>query len=49
MIKSLEATRQGIKLLNVREVENHQKATVYVPKGKENYFIKKVEDYLTNR
>lgn len=47
MIKSLEATRQGIKLLNVREVENHQKATVYVPKGKENYFIKKVEDYLT--
>lgn len=46
MTKSLEATRQGIKLLNVREDGTQQKATVYVPKGKENYFIKKVENYL---
>ena len=46
-IKSLENRRQGIRLLNVRqdEINNTIKATVYIPSGKENYFIKKIEDY----
>lgn len=49
-IKSLENRAQGIKLLNVRtrisEKKESEYATVFVPKGKENYFIKKAADYL---
>lgn len=46
-IKSLENRQQGIHLLNVRQDKetNTVKATVYIPAGKESYFIKKVEDY----
>ncbi|MHB1484953.1 MAG: S8 family peptidase [Saccharofermentanales bacterium] len=48
--KSLENISQGIRLLNVREEKTEkgivQFATVFVPSGKENYFIKKTEDYL---
>lgn len=52
--KSLESTRDGIKLLNVRkETEDGEtfvsKATVFIPKGKENHFIKKVNEYLTKQ
>lgn len=45
--KSLENRCQGIRLLNVRkDVESKTvKATVYIPAGKESYFIKKIEDY----
>lgn len=45
--KSLENRKQGIHLLNVQQDEdtNSVRATVYIPAGKESYFIQKVEDY----
>jgi hypothetical protein len=48
--KSLESTKEyGVRLLNVREFEVHgQKilvATVFVPKGLESFFLKKVSEY----
>lgn len=52
--KSLEDQRQGIRLLNVRDVVNQSEdgktqvtthATVFIPKGKEDVFIKKLHDY----
>ncbi len=49
--KSLEGRRSGIRLLNIRtEYENDlpiRKATVFIPAGKENYFLRKIEAYLT--
>lgn len=48
-IQSLENRTSGIKLLNTRteDAENHRviKATVYVPKGKELFFLKRIEEY----
>jgi len=48
-IQSLENRRSGIKLLNTRaeDFENHRviKATVYVPKGKEFFFLERIEKY----
>lgn len=46
-IKSLENRKQGIRLLNVHEDKESEtiKATVYIPAGKESYFIKKAEAY----
>lgn len=48
-IQSLENRTTGIKLLNSRieNINNRKviKATVYVPKGKETYFLKKVKEY----
>lgn len=48
-IKSLENRTQGIRLLNVKFDEEKEtiKATVYIPAGKESYFIQKVEAYST--
>ncbi|MDD4296232.1 MAG: S8 family peptidase [Ruminiclostridium sp.] len=48
IIKSLENVRNGIRLLNVRidTEDNKTKATVYVPDGKESYFINRLEMYL---
>jgi hypothetical protein len=48
--KSLEDFKQGVRLLNIREVliNDTQKqiiATVYVPKGKEGLFVKKISSY----
>lgn len=48
--KSLEDTRKGIRLLNVRTIKNANqedeiRATVYIPQGKESAFIKKIQDY----
>lgn len=53
-IKSLENLTQGIRLLNVKSDEETEtiKATVYIPAGKELYFIKKIEAYsseVTNK
>lgn len=45
LTKSLENIQQGIRLLNIREVDNEIKATVYIPAGKERYFINKINDY----
>lgn len=49
--KSLENSTQGITLLNFRnEISDNgatvQVATVFVPVGKENYFNKKIQEYL---
>lgn len=50
-VKSLENRTQGISLLNVHEDSetNTIRATVYIPAGKENYFIKKVQAYATEQ
>ncbi|MBR8665886.1 S8 family serine peptidase [Bacillus paralicheniformis] len=48
--KSLEDRQKNIRLLNIRQVQNDEKivnkATVFVPKGKENAYLKKITDYL---
>ena len=46
-VKSLENKAQGIRLLNVRQDEEMDctRATVYIPAGKENYFLEKAEAY----
>ena len=48
-IKSLENITTGIRLLNVREDEENKiiYATVYVPDGKESFFIERVDKYLS--
>jgi hypothetical protein len=55
--KSLEDSRHGIKLLNVREIVSRAddefnektttRATVYIPKGKETIFIQKISEFAT--
>jgi len=49
--ESLESRRAGIRLMNVRKIKenNHetQIATVFVPTGKESFFMNKLEDYKT--
>jgi hypothetical protein len=49
VVKSLENVLSGIRLLNVRTdaEDNKVKATVYVPEGKESYFINRFEKYLS--
>lgn len=48
-IRSLGNRTQGIHILNVQKDDTTDtiKATVYIPAGKESYFIKKVEAYAT--
>lgn len=51
--KSLENESQGIRLLNIqtvyeREDKKQIRAIVYIPKGKETTFIKKIEDYAND-
>lgn len=43
--KSLENLAKQIRLLNVRQEGEVEKATVYIPAGQEAYFIKKVQSY----
>lgn len=50
--KGLEDQRQGIRLLNIRDVVSQDgsndfitRATVFIPKGKEEVFIKKITEY----
>ena len=45
-VKSLENAGQGIELLMVHQRNNIASATVYVPSGKVDYFIRRVEQYL---
>src|SRR5690625_4145971 len=47
-LQRLENIPQGIRILNVREeLENNiTRATVYIPAGKEKYFMEKAEDYI---
>lgn len=46
-IKSLENRTHGISLLNVHKEKDTgiTKATVYVPEGKESFFLKQIEEY----
>lgn len=49
-IKSLENKRVGIRLMNVR-IDEHEgqtvrRATVYIPEGKESYYLKRIRDYI---
>ena len=50
-LKSLDARRSGIRLLNVHQDSTHEPettvATVYVPNEKRAYFLRKVEKYTT--
>jgi hypothetical protein len=46
-LKSLEAVRQGIELLNVRVEAGVSLAAVFIPNGKLVYFKNKFEKYLT--
>ncbi|TSJ47620.1 S8 family peptidase [Fluviicola chungangensis] len=48
--KSLEDFRQGVRLLNVREIQINEDtkqtiATVYVPNGKEGFFVNKINSF----
>lgn len=48
--KSLENIRNGIRLLNIKEEKisdghTQVKATIYIPKGREKYFIDKITEY----
>jgi hypothetical protein len=49
ILKSLEARRSGIRLLNVTkegtEAEERTRATVYIPRQKSSYFLRKVNAY----
>ncbi len=49
--KSLEDIGQGIRLLNIRTVGSERdvtnRALVYIPNGKEQFFLKKIEKYAT--
>jgi len=48
--KSLERPSSGIRLLNIRTEdingEKIHKATVFVPRGKESFYLKKIQDYI---
>lgn len=46
-LKSLENIREGVRLLNVHEDQEMgvTKATVFIPEGKEGYFLKKINEY----
>ena len=43
--KSLEDTRQHVRLLNVSEENGVTRATVYVPTKKQDFFLKKINKY----
>lgn len=45
--KSLENRQAGIRLLNVQTVNGIVKATVYIPDGKEDFFIKRIDAYAS--
>ena len=45
LTKSLEDTRQHVRLLNVSNADGVIKATVYVPNKKKDFFLKKINKY----
>ena len=44
--KSLENMKQGIRLLKVWKDNEIERAIVYIPNGKESYFLNKVKDSI---
>lgn len=47
-LESLESIKQGIRLLNVQYDEGVIKATIFVPEGKESYFLSRIDDYANS-
>lgn len=47
--ESLARDRQGIELMNVRELENKVLATVFVPQGKLSHFEKLIQEYVSEK
>lgn len=45
--KSLENRQKGIRLLNVQTINGVMKATVYIPEGKEEFFIDRMDAYAS--
>jgi hypothetical protein len=45
IFKSLEDVRSNVRLLNVKVVDSVVTATVYIPEGKESFFVRRLEDY----
>jgi len=45
--ESLDLRKKGIQLLSVKEIDNKMFAVCFVPDGKLDYFIKRIEDYRT--
>ena len=45
--KSLENRQTGIRLLNVQTINGIMKATVFIPEGKEEFFIKRMDAYAS--
>ena len=43
--KSLENIPHGVRLLNVRQHDDATYATVFIPSGKESFFLKRIEEY----
>lgn len=43
--ESLENIQQGVRLLNVRQQDGVTYATVFIPSGKEGFFLNRVEEY----
>lgn len=44
-VRSLENISQGIRLLNVQNTNSVTKATVFVPAGRESFFLKRAKEY----
>jgi len=45
LTKSLENISQKVRILNIRNDENETSATVFVPNGKRDFFLKKINKY----
>lgn len=48
-LESLDAAGSGIALVSVTRLGKTERATVFVPDGKVQYFLKKFEDYVAKR
>lgn len=49
IVKSLENMSQGVRLCNVQEENSVQNATVFIPLEKENFFLKKIDNYKNKK
>lgn len=47
LFEKLEFPKDGIELLSVFEREGHTEATCYIPEGKLDVFLKRIQDYAT--
>lgn len=47
--KSLENKQAGVQLLNIKTVDGVEKATVYIPDQKEDFYRMRINDYATKK